>query len=48
MQAVLKRLQYGLHGMLTLHIAIIVVLWFTLYKEGIEFSCLNALCSAKV
>lgn len=31
-----------------LHIAIIVVLWFSLYKEGIEFSCLNALCSAKV
>lgn len=31
-----------------LHIAIIVVLWFSLYKEGIEFTCLNALCSAKV
>ncbi len=31
-----------------LHIAIIIVLWFSLYKEGIDFSCLNAFCSAKV
>ena len=31
-----------------LHIAIIVVLWFSLYKEGIELSCLNDLYSAKV
>lgn len=31
-----------------LHIAIIIVLWFSLYKEEIDFSCLNAFCSAKV
>lgn len=31
-----------------LHIAIIVVLWFSLYGEGIEISVLNALCSVKV
>ena len=31
-----------------LHIAIIVVLWFSLYGEGIEISHINAFCSAKV
>ena len=31
-----------------LHIAIIVVLWFSLYGEGIEISHINVFCSAKV
>ena len=31
-----------------LHIAIIVVLWFSLYGEGLEISHINAFCSAKV